>query len=158
VARPKDPHALPTRRSLARADGADLLDLNPAYAQVQNEHFWAVAWADIMTAACAAGGGGEGVQAVEEIFAKYRSRRVERLCRRIALKAFITLRAVDRRRGRAHFLEADGSRANVHGGRTNVGRMDDGDSDAAFGGSRLARLVAPGHSPAPSSQCAGEDR
>ena len=36
---------------------------NPAYAQVQNEHVWSTAWADIMTGGITpAGGGGQGVQ------------------------------------------------------------------------------------------------
>ena len=45
---------------------------NPAYAQVQNEHVWAVAWADIisggMTPEAAAD---KAFKRVEEIFAKY---------------------------------------------------------------------------------------
>jgi ABC-type glycerol-3-phosphate transport system substrate-binding protein len=45
---------------------------NPAYAQVQNEHVWAVAWADIMTAGMAPQAAAEkAFKRVEEIFAKY---------------------------------------------------------------------------------------
>jgi multiple sugar transport system substrate-binding protein len=45
---------------------------NPAYAQVQNEHVWAVAWADIMTGGMAPQAAAEkAFKRVEEIFAKY---------------------------------------------------------------------------------------
>jgi multiple sugar transport system substrate-binding protein len=45
---------------------------NPAYAQVQNEHVWAVAWADIITGGMTSQAAAErAFKRVEEIFAKY---------------------------------------------------------------------------------------
>jgi multiple sugar transport system substrate-binding protein len=45
---------------------------NPAYAQVQNEHVWPTAWADIMTGGMAPQAAAEkAFKRVEEIFAKY---------------------------------------------------------------------------------------
>ena len=45
---------------------------NPAYAQVQNEHVWAVAWADIMKGGMTPQAAAEkAFKRVEEIFAKY---------------------------------------------------------------------------------------
>ena len=45
---------------------------NPAYAQVQNEHVWAVAWADIITGGMTPESAAEkAFKRVEEIFAKY---------------------------------------------------------------------------------------
>ena len=45
---------------------------NPAYAQVQNEHVWAVAWADIITGGMTPQAAAEkAFKRVEEIFAKY---------------------------------------------------------------------------------------
>ena len=45
---------------------------NPAYAQVQNEHVWSVAWTDIMTGGMTPQAAAEkAFKRVEEIFAKY---------------------------------------------------------------------------------------
>jgi multiple sugar transport system substrate-binding protein len=45
---------------------------NPAYAQVQNEHVWAVAWADIIQGGMTPQAAAEkALKRVEEIFAKY---------------------------------------------------------------------------------------
>ena len=45
---------------------------NPAYAQVQNEHVWAVAWADIISGGLTPQAAAEkAFKRVEEIFAKY---------------------------------------------------------------------------------------
>ena len=45
---------------------------NPAYAEVQNEHVWATAWADIITGGMTPQGAAEkAFKRVEEIFAKY---------------------------------------------------------------------------------------
>ena len=45
---------------------------NPAYAQIQNEHVWAVAWADIITGGMPPQAAAEkAFKRVEEIFAKY---------------------------------------------------------------------------------------
>jgi len=45
---------------------------NPAYAQVQNEHVWAAAWADIISGGMTPQAAGEkAFKRVEEIFAKY---------------------------------------------------------------------------------------
>ena len=45
---------------------------NPAYAQLQNEHVWSVAWVDIMKDGMAPQAAAEKVfKRVEEIFAKY---------------------------------------------------------------------------------------
>jgi multiple sugar transport system substrate-binding protein len=70
---PKDPHRQAyTRQGLLGPTVPTFWTSNPAYAQVQNEHVWAVAWADIIS------GGMKPEQAaekafkrVEEIFAKY---------------------------------------------------------------------------------------
>jgi multiple sugar transport system substrate-binding protein len=70
---PKDPHRLAYVKQGALGPTVPTFwTSNPAYAQVQNEHVWAAAWADII-------GGGMAPQAaaekafkrVEEIFAKY---------------------------------------------------------------------------------------
>jgi multiple sugar transport system substrate-binding protein len=46
--------------------------LNPAYAQVQNEHVWPAGWIDIMTGGMAPQAAAEkAFKRVEEIFAKY---------------------------------------------------------------------------------------
>jgi len=46
--------------------------LNPAYAQVQNEHVWAVGWVDIMKEGMAPQAAAEkAFKRVEEIFSKY---------------------------------------------------------------------------------------
>jgi hypothetical protein len=56
----------------ARPHGTDRLTSNSAYAQVQNEHVWRAAWAEIMknevTPQVAAE---KAFKRVEEIFAKY---------------------------------------------------------------------------------------
>jgi ABC-type glycerol-3-phosphate transport system substrate-binding protein len=45
---------------------------NPAYAHVQNEHVWQMAWADIMTGGVAPQEAADkAFKRVEEIFAKY---------------------------------------------------------------------------------------
>jgi multiple sugar transport system substrate-binding protein len=45
---------------------------NPAYAQLQNEHVWPTAWADIITGGMAPNQAAEkAFKRVEEIFAKY---------------------------------------------------------------------------------------
>lgn len=70
---PKDPHRKAyTSQGLLGPTVPTFWTSNPAYAQVQNEHVWAAAWADIIT------GGMKPEQAaekafkrVEEIFAKY---------------------------------------------------------------------------------------
>ena len=57
---------------LARPDIAEFRAFNPAYAEVQNQHVWAVAWADIiqggMTPQAAAD---KAFKRIEAIFAKY---------------------------------------------------------------------------------------
>jgi len=51
---------------------ADYWAFNPAYAQVQNEHVWPTAWADIMSDGMAPQAAAEkAFKRVEEIFAKY---------------------------------------------------------------------------------------
>jgi multiple sugar transport system substrate-binding protein len=70
---PKDPHRVAyTNQGLLGPTVPTFWTSNPAYAQVQNEHVWAAAWADIIN-------GGKTPQAaaekafkrVEEIFAQY---------------------------------------------------------------------------------------
>jgi len=70
---PKDPHRAPyIRQGLIGPTIASFWAFNPAYAQVQSEHVWPTAWADIiqggMTAEAAAQ---KAFKRVEEIFAKY---------------------------------------------------------------------------------------
>ena len=70
---PKDPHrGTYVRQGLFGPTVPTFWTSNPAYAQVQNEHVWAVAWADIisggMTPEAAAD---KAFKRVEEIFAKY---------------------------------------------------------------------------------------
>jgi multiple sugar transport system substrate-binding protein len=70
---PKDPHrAAYTTQGLLGPTLPTFWTSNPAYAQVQNEHVWAVAWADIiaggMTPQAAAD---KAFKRVEEIFAEY---------------------------------------------------------------------------------------
>jgi len=51
---------------------ADYWAFNPAYAQVQNEHVWPTAWADIMQNGVVPQVAAEkAFKRVEEIFAKY---------------------------------------------------------------------------------------
>ena len=70
---PKDPHrASYTRQGLLGPTVPTFWTSNPAYAQVQNEHVWAVAWADIITGGMAPQAAAEkAFKRVEEIFAKY---------------------------------------------------------------------------------------
>jgi len=70
---PKDPHRLAyTTQGLLGPTVPTFWTSNPAYAQVQNEHVWAVAWADIMTGGMAPQAAAEkAFKRVEEIFAKY---------------------------------------------------------------------------------------
>jgi len=45
---------------------------NPAYAQVQNKHVWAVGWVDIMQGGMAPQAAADkALKRIEEIFAKY---------------------------------------------------------------------------------------
>jgi multiple sugar transport system substrate-binding protein len=44
---------------------------NPAYARVQNEHVWSVAWTDVMTAGMTPLGAEKAFRRVEEIFTRY---------------------------------------------------------------------------------------
>jgi hypothetical protein len=62
---PKDPHRVAyTNQGLIGPTLPYFWVFNPAYAQVQNEHVWQTAWAEIMKdRGGAAGGGGEGLQA-----------------------------------------------------------------------------------------------
>ena len=56
----------------ARPDPVDFWTFNPAYAQVQNEHVWPSAWADITTGGMTPEAAAEkAFKRVEEIFAKY---------------------------------------------------------------------------------------
>ncbi len=70
---PKDPHRVAyTTQGLLGPTVPTFWTSNPAYAQVQNEHVWAVAWADIMTGGIAPQAAAEkAFKRVEEIFAKY---------------------------------------------------------------------------------------
>src|SRR6266702_6923140 len=70
---PKDPHRVAyTTQGLLGPTVPTFWTSNPAYAQVQNEHVWAVAWADIMTGGIAPPAAAEkAFKRVEEIFAKY---------------------------------------------------------------------------------------
>ena len=48
------------------------MPVNPAYAQVQNEHLWPTAWSDIMKDGMAPQAAAEkAFKRIEEIFAKY---------------------------------------------------------------------------------------
>jgi multiple sugar transport system substrate-binding protein len=70
---PKDPHrASYTRQGLLGPTVPTFWTSNPAYAQVQNEHVWAVAWADIITGGMTPPAAADkAFKRVEEIFAKY---------------------------------------------------------------------------------------
>ncbi len=70
---PKDPHRVAyTTQALLGPTVPTFWTSNPAYAQVQNEHVWAVAWAEIMTGGVAPQAAAEkAFKRVEEIFAKY---------------------------------------------------------------------------------------
>jgi multiple sugar transport system substrate-binding protein len=68
-----DPHrAAYTRQGLLGLTVPTFWTSNPAYAQVQNEHVWQTAWADIMTGGMTPQAAGEkAFKRVEEIFSKY---------------------------------------------------------------------------------------
>ena len=68
-----DPHRKAyTTQALLSPTIADYWAFNPAYAQVQNEHVWPTAWADIMQGGMTPQAAAEkAFKRVEEIFAKY---------------------------------------------------------------------------------------
>jgi multiple sugar transport system substrate-binding protein len=68
-----DPHRKAyTTQALLDPTIADYWAFNPAYAQVQNEHVWPTAWADIMKGGMTPEAAAEkAFKRVEEIFAKY---------------------------------------------------------------------------------------
>jgi len=68
-----DPHrAAYTTQGLLSPTLPQLWAYNPAYAQVQNEHVWAVGWVDIMKEGMAPQAAAEkAFKRIEEIFAKY---------------------------------------------------------------------------------------
>jgi multiple sugar transport system substrate-binding protein len=70
---PKDPHRVSYVQQGALGPTVPTFwTSNPAYAQVQNEHVWAVAWADIIQGGMAPQAAAEkAFKRVEEIFAKY---------------------------------------------------------------------------------------
>jgi multiple sugar transport system substrate-binding protein len=70
---PKDPHRVAyTTQALLGPTVPTFWTSNPAYAQVQNEHVWAVAWADIITGGMTPEAAAQkAFKRVEEIFAKY---------------------------------------------------------------------------------------
>jgi multiple sugar transport system substrate-binding protein len=70
---PKDPHRVAyTTQGLLGPTVPTFWTSNPAYAQVQNEHVWAVAWSDIITGGMTPQAAAEkAFKRVEEIFAKY---------------------------------------------------------------------------------------
>jgi multiple sugar transport system substrate-binding protein len=70
---PKDPHRRSyTQQGLLGPTVPTFWTSNPAYAQVQNEHVWAVAWAEIMKDGVAPQEAADkAFKRVEEIFAKY---------------------------------------------------------------------------------------
>jgi len=70
---PKDPHRVAyTTQGLLGATVPEFWVFNPAYAQVQNEHIWQAAWAEIMTDGVAPQAAAEkAFKRIEEIFAKY---------------------------------------------------------------------------------------
>src|SRR5215467_9647416 len=70
---PKDPHRVAyTQQGALGPTVPTFWTSNPAYAQVQNEHVWAVAWAEIINSGMAPAAAAEkAFKRVEEIFAKY---------------------------------------------------------------------------------------
>src|ERR1700737_2438437 len=70
---PKDPHRVAyTTQGLLGPTEPEFWVFNPAYAQVQNEHIWQAAWAEIMTDGVAPQAAAEkAFKRIEEIFAKY---------------------------------------------------------------------------------------
>ena len=73
VARPQDPHrAAYVQQGLLGPTVPTFWVSNPAYAQVQNEHVWQTAWAEIMQDGVTPQAAAEkAFKRVEEIFAKY---------------------------------------------------------------------------------------
>jgi len=70
---PKDPHRVAyTTRGVLGPSVPTFWTSNPAYAQMQNEHVWQTAWAEIMKDGAAPQASAEkAFRRVEEIFAKY---------------------------------------------------------------------------------------
>ena len=70
---PKDQHRVAyTNQVLLGPTIPTFWTSNPAYAEVQNEHVWATAWADIITGGMTPQAAAEkAFRRVEEIFAKY---------------------------------------------------------------------------------------
>ncbi len=70
---PKDPHRVAyVKQVLLGPTVPQFWVLNPAYAQVQNEHVWAIGWVDIMKDGMAPQAAAEkAFKRIEEIFAKY---------------------------------------------------------------------------------------
>jgi multiple sugar transport system substrate-binding protein len=70
---PKDPHRVAyTQQSLLGPTVPSFWVYNPAYALVQNEHVWQMAWAEIMKDGAAPQAAAEkAFKRIEEIFAKY---------------------------------------------------------------------------------------
>jgi len=70
---PQDPHRVAyTTQTLLDPTLPTFWVFNPAYAQVQNEHVWQTAWAEIMKDGAAPQAAAEkAFKRVEEIFAKY---------------------------------------------------------------------------------------
>ena len=70
---PNDPHRVAyTTQGLLGPTVPTFWTSNPAYAQVQNEHVWQTAWAEIMKDGVAPQAAAEkAFKRVEEIFAKY---------------------------------------------------------------------------------------
>ena len=68
-----DPHRAPyTKQVLLDPTLPNFWCYNPAYAQVENEHAWSVAWTDIMTGGMTPQAAAEkAFKRIEEIFAKY---------------------------------------------------------------------------------------
>ena len=67
-----DPHrAAYTRQGLLGPTVPTFWTSNPAYAQVQNEHVWQTAWADIIQGGSAPQAAEKAFKRVEEIFSKY---------------------------------------------------------------------------------------
>jgi multiple sugar transport system substrate-binding protein len=70
---PEDPHRVAyTTQGLLGPTMPAFWVFNPAYAQVQNEHVWSTAWAEIITGGVAPQAAAEkAFKRIEEIFAKY---------------------------------------------------------------------------------------
>ena len=70
---PKDPHRVSyTQQGLLGPTVPSFWVYNPAYAQVQNEHVWQTAWAEIMKdGAAPQAAADKAIKRIEEIFAKY---------------------------------------------------------------------------------------